>query len=868
MNPEQIITARPQSAAASAAVLQAGKAAASTPAKKLPHAHLFELPQPEWGVWRWVCLRGAGFPGHLIHKLAAPCVALAADRLLESEKDVEQHREQALAEIRREMDLAGESSRRKELARLITSINKGKSVAGTGSVLDEVLQRMTHAAAAKKEAGVAFTHAFESGVKNVSANMREIAADPTFRRAILLQNREALHSGVDSLLEQRTKRDKKERQHEELIASYLQRYCMKNDSIGFFGPVGWARVVDRGPAILASPGPGLVSVSTIYFEHWGIQALAHKIAENKAVRPWLAPRRMPAFYLDGTILHVPGGTASLLPLQVAILRRCTGERAARQIAEELIRIPGTGVRSESEVYEILDQLTTRGIIGWGVDLPIDVYPERRLRKALERIGDAELRASALNTLAELEQARDSVAGCEEDPARLDLALQDLESTFTRLTGQQTTRSAGKMYAARTLIYQDCQRDIDLQIGPDFIRNLAAPLSLILTSARWFTSKAAQLYRQVFQQIHAELASRNRNQAVDLVRFWMHAQPLLMDNEKRLFNQIVPEYQQHWEEILELDTTQSRVEYCSDGLRERVQAKFAASRAGWQMARYHSPDVMIAASSIEAIQRGDYWLVLGEVHMAINTVRGFFAMAQHPHPEEMVQAIEADLPDPRINPVPPLSWPSLTTRTSFALVSPRDYHLEISHDSVSRGVRSQTLPIAAFVVENGDKGLIVRTRDNRLRFDILEFFGDVLSAEAVDYLRVVRSRPHVPRLCIDRLVVARETWLFPAEDLSFAVAENETERFIGARRWARNHGLPRYAFCRVQVEVKPFFVDLDSSVFVELLCKMVRRVLASDLPNRSVTISEMLPGPDQLWLPDASGNRYTSEFRMVAVDRVE
>lgn len=183
MNPEQIITARPQSAAGSVAVLQVGKAAASTPAKKSPHAHLFEFPQPEWGVWRWVCLRGAGFPGDLIHKLAAPCVALAADRLLESEKDFEQHREQALAEIRREMDLAGESSRRKELARLITSINKGKSVAGTGFVLDEVLQRMTNAAAAKKEAGVAFTHAFESGVKNVSANMREIAADPTFRRA-------------------------------------------------------------------------------------------------------------------------------------------------------------------------------------------------------------------------------------------------------------------------------------------------------------------------------------------------------------------------------------------------------------------------------------------------------------------------------------------------------------------------------------------------------------------------------------------------------------------------------------------------------------------------------------------------------------
>jgi len=28
---------------------------------------------------------------------------------------------------------------------------------------------------------------------------------------------------------------------------------------------------------------------------------------------------------------------------------------------------------------------------------------------------------------------------------------------------------------------------------------------------------------------------------------------------------------------------------------------------------------------------------------------------------------------------------------------------------------------------------------------------------------------------------------------------------------------------------------------------------------------MLPAPDQTWLPDAEGNRYTSELRMVAVD---
>jgi hypothetical protein len=37
-----------------------------------------------------------------------------------------------------------------------------------------------------------------------------------------------------------------------------------------------------------------------------------------------------------------------------------------------------------------------------------------------------------------------------------------------------------------------------------------------------------------------------------------------------------------------------------------------------------------------------------------------------------------------------------------------------------------------------------------------------------------------------------------------------------------------------------------------------------LDNKSISISEMLPAHDQLWLRDAAGQPYTSEFRIVAV----
>lgn len=63
---------------------------------------------------------------------------------------------------------------------------------------------------------------------------------------------------------------------EELVANYLQRYCVKNDSIGFFGPLCWARFADQEERIKAKPGAGLLETRGVYFEGWCIDALAEK----------------------------------------------------------------------------------------------------------------------------------------------------------------------------------------------------------------------------------------------------------------------------------------------------------------------------------------------------------------------------------------------------------------------------------------------------------------------------------------------------------------------------------------------------------------------------------------------------------------
>jgi hypothetical protein len=118
--------------------------------------------------------------------------------------------------------------------------------------------------------------------------------------------------------------------------------------------------------------------------------------------------------------------------------------------------------------------------------------------------------------------------------------------------------------------------------------------------------------------------------------------------------------------------------------------------------------------------------------------------------------------------------------------------------------------------------------------------------------------------IDRLVVSRESWVFSAQDLSFAFEKQEAQRFIAARRWVRQQKLPRFLFVKTSTEMKPFYLDLTSPIYVELLARAVRKAYNA---NSAIPIifTEMLPEGKLSWLTDAEGKRYLCELRCLVVD---
>jgi hypothetical protein len=257
-------------------------------------------------------------------------------------------------------------------------------------------------------------------------------------------------------------------------------------------------------------------------------------------------------------------------------------------------------------------------------------------------------------------------------------------------------------------------------------------------------------------------------------------------------------------------------------------------------------------------------VLGEVHAGKNTLCHAALVEQHPNPQDLVQATQWDLASSCFKILNSQADQTTTVRTSEGVLRPKDYFLATTPDAVAPR-ECDSHPISGLVLNERDAAIEVVSLADGRRFHILEAFSDLLFAFVMNKASWIPPLRHAPRVLIDKLVIHRETWRFRKDELDFATKKDEPSRFLGARRWMKSHGLPQKGFVKSVLEVKPFYVDLESPVLVEILCRAIRRMNSSDAEGEELIFSEMLPGPQQLWLQDAKGASYTSELRFAVVD---
>lgn len=799
-------------------------------------------------------MRATGFPAHLVLDLASGELAAAADPLIEHDAEVARRREALIAECKAAADRTSPEDRR-SVQRAFKRLWQHRVPEPIADAAAEASrQRLAEAAAQRDTLAQALPELYTLAHRATSQALRRLAVDDRFRQALLWQNPSAVRTGIDWLLRQPIEAtDSETRKNERLVASYLQRYCVKNDTIGFFGPVGWARFLDRPPAVVQRPGPALLASRTVYFEYWAIDALAARLAEDPDLRPFLAPRRAPGCRLDGTTLHYPVERQSELPAEfAAVVARCDGEHTARDIARALCD-PALGLAEETDVFDVLDELVASRVVQWTLEIPTaGAHPDHHLAALLARVEDPEVRSRAEAVLDQLERGRRAVAACH-DAAQLEPALAAFAETFTRATRADSQRAHGQTYAGRTPLYQDCRRDLVVELGQPFLDRLGPPLALLLESARWFTYEIASRYRRALAGIYRQL--RTDGPAVDFSRFWREVPALFPGGAApgSIVGEVRAELHHRWAEILACDPAERAVHRRAAALRDEVQRRFAARGPGWPAACHHSPDVMIAAAGADAVARGDYLIVIGEVHTGFNTVTEPLFLKQHPHGDELIADRDTDVGRVCIAPV----WSKAVTRGDYYSLSPRDLDLEIG-DTRSARPRAQVVSVGDLVVDERDGYLEVRTRDGTRRFDIVAFLEHHLIAESFSAFSPVAPAPWTPRVSIDGVVIARTTWRLTPAELGWPELPDPAARFLAARRWARSLGMPRWVFARTAEEVKPVFVDFDSTIYVEMLAKQLRGA-------SSASLSEMLPTVEDAWVIDSTGVRYSAELRIAALD---
>ena len=577
------------------------------------------------------------------------------------------------------------------------------------------------------------------GAEDESARLAGVATDPAFGEAVIWQNRSAYRTAVAKIAGRGAESGSKRRQRDGVVAGYWQRYCSKNDTVGFFGPLAWGTIRDAGPAV-AVRSRGLIASRVVHFESWCVEALARAI-DTPAV------------------------------------------------------------------------------------VPLNRRPEVELRAQLEALDD-ERGLRALDRLEESRAAVASAKGCGE----LLAALDSFDECLERLTGAPPVRDEEAAEGGRTPLYLDCMRDLDVDLGPAVVKELAGSLPVLFEASRWWCGRIlAHAQRILSEALGDGPLEPQFERAFDAL--WELPRRLAGERE---------ELQARCQTLLGPDRDAT--------IAAQAQTVFADHCPAWPLSVFQSADVQIAAADLAAIEAGDFLAVVGDFHPGNPLTQSLFS-TRFPDPNRFRDLWHADVGQPVLALILRRN-PSIrvTSRNIADAYNPDDIHL-VGSGIAPIHAGHNSLPIADLAV----RGQEVVHPDGSFCVPLTDLFFLPMFITAMKTFAPFAQVG--PRITVGRTVLRRASWRAHA-------AERPADA-SGIQAWARELGLPRRVFCLAAGEAKPVYVDLESPALTRNLHRMLGRATAAD-PNATVRFSEMLPGPDQCWL-EHQGAHYTSELRLVAVD---
>ncbi|MEO2258724.1 lantibiotic dehydratase [Paenibacillus amylolyticus] len=691
---------------------------------------------------------------------------------------------------------------------------------------------------------------FENEFGKIRAGIMEVAADPHFQEAVYFSSPSAFQALERHMKlwqqsgEEGPALNKEVRKNESLIFGYLQRFCTKNDTTSFFGPINYGRF-DRNNAhsleIKHTEGRKLQRKAAS-FSQWCIRAMTSRISSDPAVRRHIAPRKNPLVTIEDNRLkyHFTDRTRTLPDVYLSLLQHIDGQTKP----DELSRL--TEVPTENIEY-MLGQLKKIEVIRHEIELCATRVPLLEdLQGIVEQLPPA-ARDRWDSFVKEAVTLRDQFEASDwPEKARV---FEAAEQWFESWHPDEVRRKGGTLYGDRLILTEDCVGSVNhLQIGGKLYERLSKQSVLVLeflkipAALRWLDYQEAAL--GIFDELkeerssiaYTEIIHRLDDPGVPFVssrvkEFEEKASSLLTETSEGY----VLDEQQVTQLIREYEDTIDQV---------YSHAPFS----------FPSPDLMIAAHSMKDLEEDTYQIVLGEIHDDWSTIYdGVFGFY---HPEN--EALKKEMQD--FISAFPMShqMSSVVSNRRHKHITPELPGWTIELASKSTKSSRQVIPIGEVnVVKQGER----LTLDYRGK-EIILYPGDVRTIAhgafslpriiSIDLLDTLEHTP-LPRIYIGEMVYQRKKWRINTQDYKSTSIPSGYELLKEGYKFKAAYHLPTQFFVKWSNTEKPVFVDIRNYWALDWLFRMMKN-------SSSIEITEFLPGAEQLFWEGEHGKQ-TCEFRM-------
>lgn len=689
-------------------------------------------------------------------------------------------------------------------------------------------------------------HLWNKEMRVARRALYELMGNTTIQEALFLSNPsmyEALRHHLQAGYQER--RERESRKIERRFMMYLQRFCTKNETQSFFGPVNYGHFTTaQTENILLQRSQGAWRERQTFASYWMVERLAEVISADEQMRPFLKPRRSSLCTQRDQQIILPSLKKLRLDGQTARLwQLADGTRTIQHLAA-LLDTSWEQVWSQCERWQRSGALVTTILVP-----STEAAPLQYLQAWVAQLADdVPRKVHWLQVLTQSMRLLEDFAGA--DMTQRPALLATLEAYLEEICGSAMRRGAGTMYSDRFPFFEEClgnivQCELGGLLAQRIEQGIQSLFHLSLAHGLLLAQRDQRRARALWQQL--------RRDTSDGVPFLTYLQALHKDTRVWDKKDALDDF------LAQLHTL---VSIRSEGHRACLHTSdlpALPSLSEHDACLYSSFDFLIASPSLQALQQGEFQLVLGEIHpypLIWVFPTAYFLTGEDLRDVEALQqalaeqpggAVAAQIAYTRKNKIFPYPLPGQQIE-----LRPRNSHC-------------RAIPASKLEVRDIHGQLCLATKDDyyRLYTPLTHKSGslDPLAPFAFPSIHppLIDLGEHTPRIEIDGVVYQRERWKLATGTFNPSGAQG-VALLREAWRWREQFQLPMRMFVRPNKEPKPIYIDMSNQFFVEMLDTLARQ-------NDSFLCTEILPDIHHLWLEQADGH-YTCEFRAVVLGDVK